>query len=62
MAFLIACGISLLLAFPVAWAWNYAVIPTFPHQCLGELTCGKAWCLSFLAHCFFKSINYSKSK
>ena len=48
----LAAGISLLLAYPVSWCWNYAVVAVFG---LPKITWGMAWCLSFLAHVFFKS-------
>ena len=57
--FAIVAALSLLLAFPVKWCWNYAVVSTFG---LPVLTWGKAWCLSFLAGTFFKSHNFNSSK
>ena len=51
--------ISLLMAWPVKWCWNYAVVTTFG---LPALTGGKAWCLSFLAGTFFKSHNFTTTK
>lgn len=48
----LAGGISLLLAWPIMWCWNYAVVSIWA---LPALTWGKAWCLSFLANCLIKS-------
>lgn len=49
--------IGLLLAFPIMWCWNYALVYVFD---LPEITWGKAWCINFLAHAFFKSIVVKK--
>lgn len=49
---ILAGGISLLLAWPIMWCWNYAVVSIWA---LPALTWGKAWCLSFLANCLIKS-------
>ena len=48
----LAAAIGLLMAFPVKWCWNYAVVAVWG---LPSITWGQAWCLSFLAHIFFKS-------
>ena len=45
-------AISLFLALPVKWCWNYAV-PDLFH--LPEITFGKAWCLMWLCSSFFKA-------
>lgn len=37
--------LSLGMAFPVKWCWNYAAVDVFS---LPEITWGKAWCLMFL--------------
>lgn len=49
---LAGAGIGLLLAWPIMWCWNYAIVSTFG---LPVITWGKAWCLSFLSGCFIKS-------
>jgi hypothetical protein len=48
----IAAGLGLLLAFPVMWCWNYAVVAIWG---LPVITWGKAWCLCFLSSCLIKS-------
>jgi hypothetical protein len=48
----VAAGIGLLLAFPVMWCWNYAVVAVWG---LPTITWGQAWCLNFLAHVLIKS-------
>jgi len=45
-------GVSILLAWPIMWCWNYAVVAIWG---LPAITWGKAWCLSFLASCLIKS-------
>ena len=52
IVFFFLAGISLLVAFPVKWCWNYAVVPTFG---LPLINWGKAWCLMFLALVLIKS-------
>ena len=47
-----ASAISILMAFPIMWCWNYAVVAVFG---LPNITWSMAWCLSFLASVFFKS-------
>lgn len=37
---------GLLLAFPVMWCWNYAIVAIWK---LPAITWGQAWCLNFLA-------------
>ena len=44
--------LGLLLAFPVMWCWNFAVVSTFG---LPVITWGKAWCLVFLSNMLIKS-------
>jgi len=36
---------SLIVAYPVKWCWNYAVVPSCG---AGTLSWGQAWCLSFM--------------
>ena len=49
---------GLLLAFPVKWCWNAAVVHIWG---LPAITWGQAWCLNFLAGCLIKSsLNCSK--
>lgn len=48
----IAAGIGLLMAFPVMWCWNYAVVAIWK---LPTITWGQAWCINFLAHILIKS-------
>jgi len=52
-------GIGLLLAFPIMWCWNYAVVAIWG---VPAITWGQAWCLNFLAGCFIKSTLSSNSK
>jgi hypothetical protein len=54
----VGAGISLLMAWPVMWCWNYAVATTFA---LPKISWGVAWCLMFLATTFLKS-NVSVNK
>lgn len=57
---LIIAGTSLIIAFPVQWCWNYAVVSIFG---LPAITWGKAWCLLFLANMLIKSsISTGKGK
>ena len=50
LVFALACAgaaaISLLMAFPVKWCWNYAITTTFAAP---AITWGQAWCLTFLS-------------
>lgn len=51
-------GISLLLAFPFMWTWNYAMPHVFK---LPEISWGEAWCLIYvLTH--LRTSFYSGSK
>ena len=43
---------GLLMAFPIMWCWNYAVVHIWG---LPTLTWGMAWCLNFLAGVLVKS-------
>jgi len=52
-------GISLLLAFPLKWCWNYTMPEIFS---LPTITWGKAWCLSMLATFLIKSYNTTNNK
>ena len=58
-AIVLAFAISLLMAFPISWCWNYAVVATFG---LPKITWGTAWCLMFLFHLFFKVNNVTVNK
>lgn len=51
-AIAILAGISLILAFPIKWCWNYSVAEIWN---LPLITWGQAWCLVFLGSAFFKS-------
>jgi hypothetical protein len=55
----VAAGVGLLMAFPVMWCWNYAVVSVWG---LPAITWGQAWCLSFLSHVLIKSNMNTKSK
>jgi len=46
----LVASVSLLLAFPVMWCWNYAVVAVFG---LPKITWGMAWCLMFITNIFF---------
>jgi hypothetical protein len=52
-------GIGLLLAFPVKWCWNYALVSMFEFP---VITWGQAWCLYFLSTILIKSIHYHLGK
>lgn len=43
--------ISLLIAFPVMWCWNYAIVAIWK---LPTITWGQSWCLLFMAQAFIK--------
>ena len=43
---------GLLMAFPIMWCWNYAIVHIWQ---LPTLTWGYAWCLNFLAGMLVKS-------
>lgn len=47
-----AAVVGLLLAFPIMWCWNYAVVSIWA---LPAITWGKAWCLTFLSGMLIKS-------
>ena len=50
-------GFGLLLAFPIKWCWNFAMVPTFH---LPTITWGVAWCLHFLSVLLIKSALINK--
>ena len=52
VAIVAAAAISLLMAFPVKWCWNYAVVSTFAAP---TISWGKAWCLMFLSTTLLKA-------
>ncbi len=52
-----AAVFNLVLAFPVEWAWNYAVTAVFHAP---PITWGQAWCLMFLSATLVKSILIEK--
>lgn len=55
----LACGLGLLIAFPVKWTWNY----TMPYMFgLKTITWGHAWCLYFLAKCLIRSSQTNTNK
>lgn len=57
----LAVGLSLLLAFPVMWLWNFAVVGTIAGA--STLTFWKAWCLMILCHFLFKAnVTVNKDK
>ena len=43
--------VSILLAFPVKWTWNYCMPHIFGAP---EITVLHAWCLQFLVTCLFR--------
>lgn len=45
--------LSLLLAFPLMWTWNYVMPYLFN---LPSLSWGQAWCLHFVASMLIKTI------
>jgi hypothetical protein len=47
-------GIWLLMAFPIMWCWNYAVVAIWG---LPAITWGKAWCLGFLSQVLIKGVS-----
>lgn len=51
--------VSLLLAFPVKWTWNYVMPYLFN---LKALTWSQAWCLMFLSGVLLKTSATSSSK
>ena len=53
--YVIITGIfGLLLAFPVMWCWNYAVVYVWH---LPVITWGHAWCLLWVANVLIKSVH-----
>ena len=59
VAVVLACTISLLLAWPLMLAWNYVMPSVFG---LHALTWGQAWCLMFICNMLIKaSTSVSKS-
>lgn len=54
-----AAVLGLLLAFPIMWCWNYAVVYIWS---LPEITWGMAWCLSFLSGMLIKSTQTNHNK
>jgi hypothetical protein len=54
----VVCLISLVMAWPVMWCWNYAVVAIWG---LPKITWGMAWCLMFLAQFLIKSTLVSKN-
>lgn len=57
-ALLVGAALSLLMAFPIKWCWNYTAWVF--HAPLIEW--GHAWCLSFLAGQFFRRSTATPSK
>lgn len=52
--------VSLLLAFPAMWLWNWALVPAV--SILNPITSvWKMWGIMILSSWLFKSSNYSKS-
>lgn len=54
---IIVAILSIVLAFPIKWCWNYAVVSTFG---LPTVTWGKAWCITFLANSLVRASSSSK--
>jgi len=44
--------IGMVLAFPIMWSWNYAVVYVWK---LPVITWGQSWCLNFLAGMLIQS-------
>ena len=59
MAFFLIAGVSLALAFPIKWCWNYVMPYLFN---LKEITWGHAWCLNFLCGCLIKATQSNTNK
>jgi hypothetical protein len=57
--FVLLAVIGLLVAFPIMWCWNYAMVTLFH---LPVITWGQAWCLNFLAGCLLKSTQTNNNK
>ena len=51
--------LSILVAFPVKWCWNYVMPYLFG---LPVLNWGRAWCITFLCGVLLKSSSSSSSK
>lgn len=50
----LSIAVSLLLAFPAMWIWNWALVPAI--TILNPVTSvWKMWCIMILANWFFKS-------
>lgn len=49
---LVVVALSTVMAYPIKWCWNYTMPEIFRLPEIGAL---QAWCLSFLAHGFFKA-------
>jgi len=49
---MLAVLVSLLLAWPIVWLWNFAVAPTFDG--VHEITFWQAYCLSLLVSILFR--------
>lgn len=50
---LLAVLVSLLLAWPIVWLWNFAVAPVFVG--ISEITFWQAYCLSLLVSILFRT-------
>jgi hypothetical protein len=48
----LAVLVSLLLAWPIVWLWNFAVAPVFDN--IHEITFWQAYCLSLLVSILFR--------
>lgn len=59
-AILLGVILSLLLAWPVVWLWNFAVAPTIDG--VHELTFWQAYCLSLLVSIVFRTNIKVKTK
>lgn len=61
----LALGLSLLLAFPVMWLWNFAIAGETGGvlAAAAPLTFWKSWCLMVLCHFLFKAnVTVNKDK
>lgn len=56
---LLIATISLLMAFPVKWCWNYVMPYLFE---LKQISWGQAWCLSFLSSSLIKATQTNNNK
>jgi len=52
-----AFGLSILMAYPLMWCWNYVMPFMFG---LSKITFWQMFCLNFLMSSFFKSTSYTK--